>query len=236
MLAEVARASKEPELKGLTLYFLQNQAKGVTDSLRELGKAGIEGTVLSVLVLFFFLRDWRATAMVSLAIPICFVMTLGCMYFFGISLNILSMMGLLLAVGMLVDNAVVAVESIYQYRERYPDKPWYSAVEGTRAVGTAITAGTLTSIIVFLPNVFGERTPDRHLPDPGGDLDGDRACRLVAGRGQPDSDACGQIAAAEVHRQGERGDATAASLRAPGRLVPAQSRQDHARPACACCC
>ncbi|SFN30350.1 efflux RND transporter permease subunit [Dokdonella immobilis] len=159
VLAEVARASKEPELKGLTLYFLQNQAKGVTDSLRELGKAGIEGTVLSVLVLFFFLRDWRATAMVSLAIPVCFVITLGCMYFFGISLNILSMMGLLLAVGMLVDNAVVAVESIYQYRERYPDKPWYSAVEGTRAVGTAITAGTLTSIIVFLPNVFGERTP-----------------------------------------------------------------------------
>jgi hydrophobic/amphiphilic exporter-1 (mainly G- bacteria), HAE1 family len=159
VLAEVEKVSKEPEMKGLKLYFLQNQAKGVTDSLRELGKAGLEGTLLSVLVLFFFLRDWRATAMVSLAIPICFVMTLGCMYFFGISLNILSMMGLLLAVGMLVDNAVVAVESIYQYRERYPDRPWYSAVEGTRAVGAAITAGTLTSIIVFLPNVFGERTP-----------------------------------------------------------------------------
>jgi hydrophobic/amphiphilic exporter-1 (mainly G- bacteria), HAE1 family len=159
VLAEVEKVSKEPEMKGLRLYFLQNQAKGVTDSLRELGKAGLEGTILSVLVLFFFLRDWRATAMVSLAIPICFVMTLGCMYFFGISLNILSMMGLLLAIGMLVDNAVVAVESIYQYRERYPDRPWYSAVEGTRAVGAAITAGTLTSIIVFLPNVFGERTP-----------------------------------------------------------------------------
>lgn len=159
VLAEVARASTQPEMKGLQLYFLQNQAKGVTDSLRELGKAGIEGTILSVLVLFFFLRDWRATAMVSLAIPICFVMTLGCMYFIGISLNILSMMGLLLAVGMLVDNAVVAVESIYQYRERYPDRPWYSAVEGTRAVGTALTAGTLTSIIVFLPNMFGERNP-----------------------------------------------------------------------------
>ncbi|MGB0133076.1 efflux RND transporter permease subunit [Dokdonella sp.] len=159
VLEEVARVSTEPEMKGLKLYFLQNQAKGVTDSLRELGKAGLEGTFLSVLVLFFFLRDWRATAMVSLAIPICFVITLGCMYFFGVSLNILSMMGLLLAVGMLVDNAVVAVESIYQYRERYPDRPWYSAVEGTRVVGAAITAGTLTSIIVFLPNVFGERTP-----------------------------------------------------------------------------
>ncbi|MEO8011486.1 MAG: efflux RND transporter permease subunit, partial [Dokdonella sp.] len=159
VLEAVEHASKEPEMKGLQLYFMQNQAKGVTDSLGELGKAGIEGTLLSVLVLFFFLRDWRSTLMVSLSIPVCFVMTLGCMYFLGISLNILSMMGLLLAVGMLVDNAVVAVESIYQYREKYPDKPWYCAIEGTRVVGMAITAGTLTSIIVFLPNMFGERTP-----------------------------------------------------------------------------
>lgn len=159
VLEAVEQASKEPEMKGLQLYFMQNQAKGVTDSLGELGKAGIEGTLLSVLVLFFFLRDWRSTLMVSLSIPVCFVMTLGCMYFLGISLNILSMMGLLLAVGMLVDNAVVAVESIYQYREKYPDKPWYCAIEGTRVVGMAITAGTLTSIIVFLPNMFGERTP-----------------------------------------------------------------------------
>lgn len=159
VLEEVDRIATEPEMKGLSLYFMQNQAKGVTDSLRELAKAGLEGTVLAVLVLFFFLRDWRSTAMVSLAIPVCFVMTLGCMYFVGISLNILSMMGLLLAVGMLVDNAVVAVESIYQFREKYPDRPWYCAIEGTRVVGMAITAGTMTSIIVFLPNVFGERTP-----------------------------------------------------------------------------
>ncbi|HET6545314.1 MAG TPA: efflux RND transporter permease subunit [Rhodanobacteraceae bacterium] len=159
VLAEVANASTAPEMRGLKLFFLENQAKGVTDSLGELGKAGLIGTLLSVLVLFFFLRDWPSTLMVSLAIPICFVMTLGCMYFFGISLNVLSMMGLLLAVGMLVDNAVVVVESIYQYREKYPDRPWYCAIEGTRVVGTAITAGTLTSIVVFLPNVFGERNP-----------------------------------------------------------------------------
>ena len=78
------------------------------------------------------------------------------MYFFGISLNVLSMMGLLLAVGMLVDNAVVVVESIYQYREKYPDKPWYCAVQGTQVVGVAIAAGTLSSVVVFLPNIFGE--------------------------------------------------------------------------------
>ncbi len=99
----------------------------------------------------------RRRSMVSLAIPICFVITLGCMQLFGMTLNMLSMMGLLLAVGMLVDNAVVVVESIYHYRERYPDKPWYCAVQGTQVVGIAIAAGTLSSIIVFLPMVFGEK-------------------------------------------------------------------------------
>lgn len=147
----------DPEMRGIRVYALQDSAKGVTSSLRELAEAGLVGVLLSVLVPYCFLRDWPSTLMVSLAIPVCLVITLGCMYFFGISLNILSMMGLLLAVGMLADNAVVVVESIYQYREKYPDKPWYSAVAGTQAVGLAIAAGTLTSVIVFLPNLFGER-------------------------------------------------------------------------------
>ena len=125
--------------------------------MSQLGQAGLEGTLLSVIVLFFFLRDWPSTLMVSLAIPICFVITMGCMQFFGMTLNILSMMGLLLAVGMLVDNAVVVVESIYHYREQQPDKPWYCAVQGTQVVGIAIAAGTLSSIIVFVPMVFGEK-------------------------------------------------------------------------------
>jgi HAE1 family hydrophobic/amphiphilic exporter-1 len=156
VLDEIGRIQKSPELHGIRVHLIDNQAESVTGSLRELGKAGLEGTLLSVLVLFFFLRDWPSTLMVSLSIPICLVITLGCMYFFGISLNVLSMMGLLLAVGMLVDNAVVVVESIYQYREKNPDKPWYSAVQGTQVVGIAIAAGTLTSMIVFLPNIFGE--------------------------------------------------------------------------------
>lgn len=153
--AEMQRIAHDPELQGIQLYFLGDAGQGVVNSLRELGEAGLIGTLLSVLVLFFFLRDWASTLMVSLAIPICLVMTLGCMYFFGITLNVLSMMGLLLAVGMLVDNAVVVVESIYQYREKYPDKPWYSAVQGTQTVGIAIAAGTFASIAVFLPNIFG---------------------------------------------------------------------------------
>ena len=156
VMAEVKRIQASPELGGIQVYAMESQADSVTGSLGALGRAGLEGTLLSVLVLFFFLRDWASTLMVSLAIPICFVMTLGCMYFFGISLNVLSMMGLLLAVGMLVDNAVVVVESIYQYREKHPDRPWFSAVQGTQVVGVAIAAGTLSSVVVFLPNIFGQ--------------------------------------------------------------------------------
>ncbi len=156
VMAEVRRIQGSHELGGLSVYTLENQADSVTGSLRELGRAGLEGTLLAVVVLFFFLRDWPSTLMVSLAIPICMVMTLGCMHFLGISLNVLSMMGLLLAVGMLVDNAVVVVESIYQCREREPQRPWHAAVHGTQAVGVAIAAGTLSSVVVFLPNIFGE--------------------------------------------------------------------------------
>src|SRR6478752_1201052 len=157
VMAEVDRIRQEPELKGIQIYALGDQAASVTESLSQLGWAGLEGTLLSIFVLFFFLRDVPSTLMVSLAIPICFVITLGCLQMFGMTLNILSMMGLLLAVGMLVDNAVVVVESIYHYRERVPDKPWYCAVQGTQVVGIAIAAGTMSSIIVFLPMVFGEK-------------------------------------------------------------------------------
>jgi hydrophobic/amphiphilic exporter-1 (mainly G- bacteria), HAE1 family len=155
-LAAVQEIGNSPEMAGIEIYFIQDQGKGVTSSLAELAEAGLLGLILSLGVLYFFLRHWPSTLMVSLAIPICFAMTLACMYFFGVTLNILSMMGLLLGIGMLVDNAVVVVESIYQYREKYPDRPVYCAIEGTRAVNIAISAGTLTSIVVFLPNIFGE--------------------------------------------------------------------------------
>jgi HAE1 family hydrophobic/amphiphilic exporter-1 len=157
VLAEIEAISQQAEFRDIQLFVMQDQAEGVTSSLSELAEAGVLGTLLSVLVLYGFLRHWPSTLMVSVAIPICIVMTLGFMYFIGLSLNILSMMGLLLGIGMLVDNAVVVVESIYQKREKYPDNPFRCAIEGTREVQIAISAGTLTSIIVFLPNIFGER-------------------------------------------------------------------------------
>ncbi|WP_290888368.1 efflux RND transporter permease subunit [Arenimonas sp.] len=157
VMAELAQINQQPEFRDVQLNIIDDQAVGVTSSINGLIEAGLIGSLLSLLILFYFLRHWPSTLMVTLAIPICIVMTLGAMYFFGMTLNILSMMGLLIGVGMLVDNAVVVVESIYQYREKYPNDPMRCAIEGTRSVQVAITAGTLTSIIVFLPNLFGER-------------------------------------------------------------------------------
>ncbi|MFT3896146.1 MAG: efflux RND transporter permease subunit [Thermomonas sp.] len=156
-LAEVNAIRAQPDLSDLQVKIIQDLGDNVTSSLLELAEAGGIGLLLSITVLYFFLRHWPSTLMVTLAIPICFVMTLGFMYFAGVTLNILSMMGLLLAVGMLVDNAVVVVESIYQERERMPGQPRLASILGTRHVAIALTAGTLCHCIVFVPNLFGER-------------------------------------------------------------------------------
>ncbi|WP_295360407.1 efflux RND transporter permease subunit [Arenimonas sp.] len=155
-LAEIERIGTDPDLRGVRMILIEDQGDNVTSSLLELTEAGIIGLVLSVAVLFFFLRHWPSTLMVSLAIPICFIMTLGFMHFLGVTLNVLTMMGLLLAVGMLVDNAVVVVESIYQEREKHPGNPRWASVVGTRHVAIALSAGTLSHCIVFVPNLFGE--------------------------------------------------------------------------------
>ncbi|MDR2871066.1 MAG: efflux RND transporter permease subunit, partial [Xanthomonadaceae bacterium] len=147
---------QQPSLRDVQIKVIVNQGENVTSSLKELAEAGMVGLLLSVIVLYFFLRHWPSTLMVTLAIPICFIMTLGFMYFFGVTLNILTMMGLLLAVGMLVDNAVVVVESIYQEREKTPGRPLRASIIGTRNVAIALSAGTLCHCIVFVPNLFGE--------------------------------------------------------------------------------
>ncbi len=156
-MAKIEQIRLDPAMQGIQIKIIDDLGANVTSSLTDLAEAGAIGLVLSVAVLFFFLRHWPSTLMVTLAIPICFVMTLGFMYFAGVTLNILSMMGLLLAVGMMVDNAVVVVESIYQERERMPGQPLRASVVGTRNVAIALSAGTLSHCIVFVPNLFGER-------------------------------------------------------------------------------
>jgi len=152
--AELARMGEDPEFTGIGIEVVNDMGEVVVSSLSSLAEAGAVGLLLALVVLYAFLRHWPSTIMVSLAIPICFSMTLGFMYFAGITLNILSMMGLLLAVGMLVDNAVVVVESIYQEREKHPGQPLLASITGTRHVAIALSAGTLSHCVVFLPMMF----------------------------------------------------------------------------------
>ena len=113
----------------------------------------IYGAIFAIIILFLFLKDIRPTIVVSLSIPISVIFAIVLMYFTGITLNIISLSGLALGVGMLVDNSIVVMENIYRLRKEGWD-PKEAAVEGTRGVAGAITASTLTTVSVFLPIVF----------------------------------------------------------------------------------
>ena len=156
-MAAIEKAQQVPQLQGIDVIVLLNQSDNIRMSLRELRNAGLIGAALALVVLFTFLRDWPTTLIVSMAVPFSLVITLAAMYFLGFSLNILTMMGMMLAVGLLVDNAVVTTESIFRHRQLNPDHPIAATLAGVREVGTAVLAGTLSTIIVFLPIVFGEK-------------------------------------------------------------------------------
>ena len=153
-LAEVAQ---DPELQGVRVLTFTDQGEEITNSIKGLLESGLIGGVLAVLVLLFFLRNLITTLVVSTAIPFSLLAAAALMYFTGRTLNILSMMGLMLAVGMLVDNAVVVLEAIYRHRQA-GKSPMHAALAGSKEVQAAVVCATLTSIIVFLPLVLGGRT------------------------------------------------------------------------------
>ncbi len=157
VLEAIEKARELPQFQGIQILVVGNQADSIRDSLSELRKAGMIGAVLSFFMLLFFLRHLPTTLIVSLAVPASLLVTLAAMYFMGFTLNILTMMGMLLAIGMLVDNSVVITESIFRHRQLHPGKPLESTLAGVKEVGVATLAGTFSMIIVFLPLVFGER-------------------------------------------------------------------------------
>ena len=154
VMEEIEQAKVNPAFNGINLFIMQDEAKSVTSSLSDLLSAGLIGAFLSVIVLYLFLRNIATTMIVVLSVPFSICITLGCMYFMGYSLNILSLMGLMLAVGMLVDNAVVVTESIFQEKEHIKD-PIEATKRGVANVSLAVIAGTATTAIVFLPNIVG---------------------------------------------------------------------------------
>ncbi len=147
----------DPLLKGISLFVFQDQADEILKGIRGLTEAGLVGGFLAVVVLYLFLRRVDTTFIVSLAIPISIIASCTVLYFLGKNLNVLSMMGLMLGVGLLVDDAIVVLESIFRYHEKIPD-PKRASVLGTSAVAMAVVAATATTAIVFLPLIVGEKT------------------------------------------------------------------------------
>ena len=132
-----------------------NQAQFIQQAVDNVLWSAVWGAVLATVVLYLFLRHLRSTLMVAISIPISIMVTFALMYQMDISLNIMSLGGIALGVGMLVDNSIVVLEAVR--RQDQSDRPLSEAVyQGTREVGTAVTASTLTTLAVFLPLVFVE--------------------------------------------------------------------------------
>ncbi len=140
---------------GARLELLSDQSGFIENSIREVQINALIGGAMAVLVLFVFLRNVVHTLIVGLTIPVSIMATFAPMYMFDVSLNIMSLGGLALGIGMLVDNSIVVLESIFRCREEGDDLV-QATVRGTREVGTAVLASTLTTITVFFPIVFVE--------------------------------------------------------------------------------
>lgn len=138
---------------GLSLKPVYNQAKFIDSAVDEVQMAAIIGGLLAMLVLYLFLRNSWTTFIVSLSIPVSVIATFNFMHANSISLNIMSLGGIALAIGLLVDSAIVVLENIARYKEQGME-PKEAAAKGTKEVGTAVIASTLTTMAVFFPLAF----------------------------------------------------------------------------------
>ena len=140
----------------LHIVDLMNQGEYIDIVVNSVLQNLLSGGALAILVLLLFLLDWRPTLTVAFSIPISVVIAFVCMYFTGITLNVLSLSGLSLGIGMLVDNSIVSIENIYRLHDEEGYPLLKACVEGVGSVAGALIASTLTTICVFLPIVFVE--------------------------------------------------------------------------------
>ncbi|RIH66221.1 efflux RND transporter permease subunit [Mariniphaga sediminis] len=143
----------EKALPGYSLQQVTNQGRFISNAIGEVQNTALLGILLAVFILFLFLRRLGTTLIVSIAIPISIIATFNLMYFNDLTINIMTLGGLALGAGMLVDNAIVVLENIFRNHENGMNVK-DAAINGTAEVGGAITASTLTTIIVFLPIVY----------------------------------------------------------------------------------
>ncbi|MDA0747275.1 MAG: efflux RND transporter permease subunit [bacterium] len=148
--AALKEIEARPATANLRFNIFFNQGQFIDESIRNLRNTALWGGLFAALVLLFFLRAVRMTAIITLSIPLCIMLTLIGLYFINWSLNMVTMMGLMVGVGMVVDNAIVILENIYRKREAGQDARTAS-IYGASEVALAVTMATLTTVVVFLP-------------------------------------------------------------------------------------
>jgi HAE1 family hydrophobic/amphiphilic exporter-1 len=145
----------DPELDGINILVWFSMGKEIRTTLDDLRNTGIVGAILATIVLYAFLRRLTTTLVAVVCIPFSLIATCGVIFLQGKSLNTLTLLGLIVGIGMLVDNAVVVMENIFRYQSKgYSARK--SAFVGSREVSLAVTAATLTSVIAFLPLIFNK--------------------------------------------------------------------------------
>jgi HAE1 family hydrophobic/amphiphilic exporter-1 len=152
--AEMEKLKKEIPVE-IDYDTILDQSEFIEFSINNVKDNAITGGIIAVLVIYIFLQNLRSTLIIGLSIPISIISTFVLIYFNKLTLNMLSLGGLALGIGMLVDNSIVVLENIYSHRTR-GEEPVTAALSGTNEVAMAITASTLTTIAVFLPIVFVE--------------------------------------------------------------------------------
>ncbi|MCL2706375.1 MAG: efflux RND transporter permease subunit, partial [Spirochaetaceae bacterium] len=146
---ELVRLNRELPL-GVTVKLLVDSTKLIKNSIKQVTSSAVLGGILAMAILFIFLRSVKSTMIIGFSIPVSLLITMTCMYFAGITLNILSLAGLTLGVGLVTDSSIVILENTFRYREKGAHLKT-SAVLGSKEMGNAITASALTTVCVFLP-------------------------------------------------------------------------------------
>jgi hydrophobic/amphiphilic exporter-1 (mainly G- bacteria), HAE1 family len=148
--AAIEEAQLHPELAQFTVEKIFVQGDTIRMSLDQVVDSGWQGGMLAIVVLLFFLQRLRLTLVIALSIPLSLFLSLPVMYFSGQTINMVSLIGLMICIGLVVDNSVVVAENISRYRRRGLP-PFAAALQGTGEVALAITLATLTTVVVFLP-------------------------------------------------------------------------------------
>ncbi len=152
VLAEIDNVNRDfPQVHIIPVI---NQGNFIERSIQNVANSVLYGGLLAIVVLLFFLRNIRSTIVISLSIPISIIATFTLLYFGNFTLNLMTLGGLALGVGMMVDGSIVVLENIFRHRDENNETPFQAAISGTKEVGAAIIASTITTLVIFIPLIF----------------------------------------------------------------------------------